>query len=519
MPGSFRALRVRGGPPHGGYGLTRVPLCIPALQGAGEMQDPAPAAEPAPKVSVVKEHEEKIKQLEQNVRLQKANMDQDLQAKLEQRRKKKELLRGAANAVIAGNRLAGPEQQQQQAEGGDRAASAAMSASPTHPPLEPEPDPHSSDEALILIDAPQSTRVAAAAPAEQGNRSADSSGDSLMLVDEKEPQTTAADPHKRLPHCGAPEGAGLPVHQARGASPPGRGWKRTPRTATRELLDIDLDTWLERGTSEDIFECAHRRSAENSPMGAGLEAVERSSRSSTQTCPESAASTLSQGATSGGSGKRASARKRLTIKQRTSESAHARPRSAGTPGLSMRPAPNPTGLWDAMLNASPVGTTKRGFDVPVDPLRAGNPWSTGYSPVVNRIMARSALERLSAENAKLRSQNNELLKENRALAGYIERQTTESRDEHAALLSRLEESVQVSCALREQLAVAQEQVAALRTSASRKLVAGDGLGGDCKMALPSGACPSQTEHTTRLEEESSHTEGVERGPNREESTN
>jgi hypothetical protein len=70
------------------------------------MQDPALAAVPAQSVSVVKEHEEKIRQLEQNVRMQRASMDQDLQSKLEQRSKKKALLRGAGNAVIAGNRLA-----------------------------------------------------------------------------------------------------------------------------------------------------------------------------------------------------------------------------------------------------------------------------------------------------------------------------------------------------------------------------------------------------------------------------
>ena len=179
----------------------------------------------------------------------------------------------------------------------------------------------------------------------------------------------------------------------------------------------------------------------------------------------------------------------------------------------MRPSPQPpSGLWDAMLNASSVGTTKRCFDVPVDPLRAGDRWSTGhngYSPVVNRIMARSALERLSAETSKLRSQNNELLRENRVLAGFIERQTKETRDEHDALLSQLEESVQVSCALREQLAAAQEIIAALKASASRDGVDADGLAGDDSskdatiLARTSCACPSQTESTMRKEKENS----------------
>jgi Mg2+ and Co2+ transporter CorA len=77
-------------------------------------------------------------------------------------------------------------------------------------------------------------------------------------------------------------------------------------------------------------------------------------------------------------------------------------------------------------------------------------------------MLRSAIERLSVETATLRSQNQELLRENRALAEHIEREMKESRDEHDALLLRLEDSVNVSCALRQQLAMAQEQIAALK---------------------------------------------------------
>jgi cell division protein FtsB len=89
-------------------------------------------------------------------------------------------------------------------------------------------------------------------------------------------------------------------------------------------------------------------------------------------------------------------------------------------------------------------------------------------------MARSAIERLSVETATLRSKNRELLRENSVLAEHIERQTKESREEHDALLLRLEDSVNVSCALRKQLATAQEQIAALKqvseSAANQRLV-------------------------------------------------
>jgi hypothetical protein len=84
------------------------------------MQLPAPAGAgcvPAPTVSVVKEHEEKIKQLQQDVLKQKASMDQDLQAKLEQRRKKKQSLRGTVNVETAAEiRFPGSQQHRQEGE-------------------------------------------------------------------------------------------------------------------------------------------------------------------------------------------------------------------------------------------------------------------------------------------------------------------------------------------------------------------------------------------------------------------
>ena len=419
----------------------------------GQMQHPAPAGAgcvPAQTVSVVKEHEEKMKQLQQDVLKQKANMDQDLQAKLEQRCKKKQSLRGTVHVETAAG-ICFPDSQQQQhrkREGedvnGPAQAPAATSASP---------------------DAPAAAEYAPAASGDQADSSADSSGDFLLLIDEA-PQAASSEPPQNSSN--SPGGAALPVHQSRGgsSSPPGL-LPSTPRTATRELLNIDLETWLERGTSKDIFDCAQRRSAESSLIGKGLEA-DSGSPSSTQTCPESAASTLSQGATNSSCGKSISTRKQLTIKQWPRERAHARPTSAGAAAPAMRPSHQPIGIWGAMLNASyPAvsrsgATTKLGFNVPVDPLRAGDPWSTGYSPVVNRIMLRSAIERLSVETATLRSQNQELLRENRALAEHIEREMKESRDEHDALLLRLEDSVNVSCALRQQLAMAQEQIAALK---------------------------------------------------------
>ena len=87
----------------------------------GQMQLPAPAGAgcvPAPTVSVVKEHEEKIKQLQQDVLKQKASMDQDLQAKLEQRRKKKQSLRGTVNVETAAE-IPFPGSSQHRQEGDD----------------------------------------------------------------------------------------------------------------------------------------------------------------------------------------------------------------------------------------------------------------------------------------------------------------------------------------------------------------------------------------------------------------
>ena len=417
------------------------------------MQHPAPAGAgclPAQTLSVVREHEEKIKQLQHDVLKQKANMDQDLQTKLEQRRKKKQSLRGTVHVETAAQiRFPGSQQQQHREREGEDANGLAQDPAAT----------------TASTDAPAAAEYAPAASGDQADSSADSSGDFLLLIDEA-PQAAASEPPKNSSNSLG--GAALPVPQSRGGSSSPTGLlPHTPRTATRELLNIDLETWLERGTSKDIFDCAQRRSAENSPMGKGLEA-DNGSPSSTQTCPESAASTRSQGATNGSCGKSISTRKQLTIKQWPRERAHARPTSAGAAALAMRSSHQPIGIWGVMLNANyPAvsrsgATTKLGFNVPVDPLCAGDPWSTGYSPVVNRIMARSAIERLSVETATLRSQNQELLRENRMLAAHIERETKESRDQHDALLSRLEDSVTVSCALRKQLATAQEQIAALK---------------------------------------------------------
>jgi hypothetical protein len=263
----------------------------------------------------VKEHEEKIKQLQQDVLKQKASMDQDLQAKLEQRRKKKQSLRGTVNVETAAE-IRFPGSQQHRQEGEDAKS----------------PDP------------PAAAEHAPAASGDQGDSSADSSGDFLLLIDEA-PQAAASEPPQNSSNSHG--SATLPVPQSRGgsSSPPGL-LLRTPRTATRELLNIDLETWLERGTSKDIFDCAQRRSAENSPMGKGLEA-DRGSPSSTQTCPESAASTLSQGATNSNCGKSISTRKQLTINQWPRERAHARPTSALAAAPAMRPSHQPIGVWGA----------------------------------------------------------------------------------------------------------------------------------------------------------------------------
>ena len=245
----------------------------------------------------------------------------------------------------------------------------------------------------------------------------------------------------------------------------------SPRTAALELFNIDLETWLERGSHKEIFECAQRLGMRHSPPGKETTDRKAAEGSSNKILN----STLDSGAfyrpmpefnghswDSESSGSRASTLPSSAMKggnrfQSSGQRMAARPQSSA-----LRSVTRP---WFSSWGDN-ISTPERlggMVHTPVDPVRVFDPKRrvNGYSPVVNRIMQRIDVETLHQEISKLQSENKQLAEERRVLVGRIEHQSSETMKEHSLILEQLEQSVHVGCILRAQLADAHEQLASV----------------------------------------------------------
>jgi hypothetical protein len=249
----------------------------------------------------------------------------------------------------------------------------------------------------------------------------------------------------------------------------------SPRTAALELFNIDLETWLERGSHKEIFECAQRLGGmRHSPPG-----KETTDRKAAEGSSNKIHSTLDSGAfyrpkpefkghswDSESSGSRAStlpssAKNGGNRFQASGQRMAARPQSSSAVRSSTRPWFSSWG--DNMSTPERLGGM---VHTPVDPVRVFDPKRrvNGYSPVVNRIMKRIDVETLHQEISKLQSENRQLAEERRVLVGRIEHQSSETMKEHNLILEQLEQSVHVGCILRAQLADAHEQLASVASA-------------------------------------------------------
>ena len=422
----------------------------------------------------VMEHEARLQQLQQAELAKRASMHEDIEAKLRERRKKKETWH--KSTLKTTSRVA-PE------AGTFTVAQNALSDS------SPAPAPLMMDDAAGDV-RPEQDLESDDSPDDDTNHS---SSDSLLLVDplqvasEGELHTGPADcekvctfqefsPASRQQETDIDSPIGVPSPLSVTLSNCGsldacRGTalldRSTPRTAARELLNIDLETWLVRGTSQDIIDCIRSRSPLNSPLCTQV-LPESTSSSRTNPCPSSAGS-LSQAATLSFS---SNTNKKIQVQPNgfSMQTEAARPKSATVKRHMIRPLHRPLASWGATWDATVKGHGGQikmwdDWACPVDPLRSTDlPRSQGYSPVVNRMMARGAeLERLNAEMSKMKIQNQALLTENRKLASYLQ----QCQNDQSNTLMHLEESVQVSCALRAQLTAAQAKAVELHQSASQ----------------------------------------------------
>ena len=217
---------------------------------------------------------------------------------------------------------------------------------------------------------------------------------------------------------------------------------RSPRTATRELFNIDLDSWLEHGSSQDIIDCVHRL-ATNSPSDAPARTDASAVTVQTELTGDSS---LQRSLDSAGSLSAAS-----TVPTRRGKVFRSRkPSGLGLPAA-IRSGPS----------AGPGQGSSQGASTHVDPLRTttGNR-SHGYSPTVAKMMDRADAESLKQQILRLRSRNQQLTaelqrvtSEKSSLENQLAFERAENAQEHSALLAQLDESVQVCSALRDELAV------------------------------------------------------------------
>ena len=217
---------------------------------------------------------------------------------------------------------------------------------------------------------------------------------------------------------------------------------RSPRTATRELFNIDLDSWLEHGSSQDIIDCVHRL-ATSSPSDAPAKTDASAVTVQTELTGDSS---LKRSLDSAGSLSAAS-----TVPTRRGKVFRSRkPSGLGLPAA-FRLGPS----------AGPGQGSSQGASTHVDPLRTttGNR-SHGYSPTVAKMMDRADAESLKQQILRLRSRNQQLTaelqrvtSEKSSLENQLAFERAENAQEHSALLAQLDESVQVCSALRDELAV------------------------------------------------------------------
>ena len=217
---------------------------------------------------------------------------------------------------------------------------------------------------------------------------------------------------------------------------------RSPRTATRELFNIDLDSWLEHGSSQDIIDCVHRL-ATSSPSDAPARTDASAVTIQTELTGDSS---LQRSLDSGGSLSAAS-----TVPTRRGKVFRSRkPSGLGLPAA-IRSGPS----------AGPGQGSLQGASTHVDPLRTttGNR-SHGYSPTVAKMMDRADAESLKQQILRLRSRNQQLTaelqrvtSEKSSLENQLAFERAENAQEHSALLAQLDESVQVCSALRDELTV------------------------------------------------------------------
>ena len=412
--------------------------------------------------SVIVEHEEKIRQLEQETADKKKSMDADLQRKLGERQRKKKT-------------------QQCKPVGGELSAKfvvATVAAATAPVATSSDLNTTNDEDVLVLIDPVRDFPIEDATSTKLTSQHRliceDSMGDTFLLLEEQ-PSANDSAANPPVPEKGHDKDEQQNYkHGSAGISSPHRGgWegRGTPRTATRELLNIDLETWLLRGCSQDILDRVQRRSTPNSPPNMEyIDAVvaEHSSSSNSLHRSLDSGSTRSQATTLPCHDSRPASGGKVKSKslQFSSKPMHGfvRPKSGGPMRSIVRSSQHSSAsVWGTPWG--PIGVGRRGrdgqgIDVPVDPLRSVNKQPQGYSPVINRLMARVEVETLYREISTLQSANMHLQAETRALVGHIEHQQKERRSENAALIEQLEESVSVGCVLRGQLVSAQTQLVA-----------------------------------------------------------
>ena len=219
---------------------------------------------------------------------------------------------------------------------------------------------------------------------------------------------------------------------------------RSPRTATRELFNIDLDSWLQHGSSQDIIDCVHRL-ATSSPSDAPARTDASAVTAQTELTGDSS---LQRSLDSAGSLSAAS-----TVPKRTRRGKVFRSHKPSGLGLSATIRSGPS--------AGPGQGSSQGASTHVDPLRttAGNR-SHGYSPMVAKMMDRADADSLKQQILRLRSRNQQLTaelqrvtSEKSSLENQLAFERAENAQEHSALLAQLDESVHVCSALRDELAV------------------------------------------------------------------
>jgi hypothetical protein len=253
--------------------------------------------------------------------------------------------------------------------------------------------------------------------------------------------------------------------------------RASPRTATRDLFNMDLDTGLKIGKAEDIVECERQRSVKNIPLHDESSTLSPERMGTDQSCCTQgldSTGALSKASILRGQEERGGKGIHLQNPQRSVSNVRERrpPNAAGAKNRLFKTSQHISGFggsaWAAKMGTL-QGCAHQYTDMPVDPLRGGNLRSQGYSPVVNRLMARAEVSVLNDEISHLRAQNRHLMKEvqnlnteRRALIAHIEHQRTEGKERQYALLAQLDESVQVSYVLRTELAASHEQLAAIQ---------------------------------------------------------